>query len=43
MVRNGHHRPLTVTTAAGPIEVTAPAGTHFENGHLVERTETLAA
>lgn len=24
MVRNGHHRPRTVTTAAGPVEVTAP-------------------
>ncbi|MFD4863194.1 IS256 family transposase [Streptomyces atratus] len=24
VVRNGHHRPRTVTTAAGPVEVTAP-------------------
>ncbi|MEV5084477.1 IS256 family transposase [Streptomyces sp. NPDC056159] len=24
VVRNGHHRPRTVTTAAGPMEVTAP-------------------
>jgi len=24
VVRNGRHRPRTVTTAAGPIEVTAP-------------------
>ncbi len=24
MVRNGHHRPRTVVTAAGPVEVTAP-------------------
>ena len=24
VVRNGHHRPLTVVTAAGPAEVTAP-------------------
>ncbi|MFF4881220.1 hypothetical protein ACFY2D_00100 [Streptomyces nigra] len=24
VVRNGHHRPLTIVTAAGPAEVTAP-------------------
>ncbi len=24
VVRNGHHRPRTVITAAGPVEVTAP-------------------
>jgi transposase-like protein len=24
VVRNGHHQPRTVTTAAGPVEVTAP-------------------
>jgi hypothetical protein len=24
VVRNGHHRPRTVVTAAGPVEVTAP-------------------
>lgn len=24
VVRNGHHRPRMVTTAAGPVEVTAP-------------------
>jgi hypothetical protein len=27
VVRNGHHRPRTVVTAAGPVEVTAPRGT----------------
>jgi putative transposase len=24
VVRNGHHRPRTVATAAGPVDVTAP-------------------
>ena len=26
VVRNGHAEPRTITTAAGPIEVTAPTG-----------------
>jgi putative transposase len=35
VVRNGHHRPRTVTTAVGPVEITAP---RVNDRHVDEAT-----